>query len=586
MSEAGFNNKIEKLLSDVWPDWQIDKKIGQGATGTVYKAFRKEQDVQFCSAIKVISIPEDSSEVEGLRYEGYTKEQTRTYLKEIVHSVIDEVKMLSSLRGAPNIVQIEDYKVLNIKNEDKWIIFIRMELLTPLNEYICDKDFTEADIIKLGVDVCKALTLCSKKGIIHRDIKPENIFVNEFGDYKIGDFGISKQLENLGFAMSQKGSFGYVAPEVLIGGNYDATVDTYSLGVVMYKILNNNRLPFLDKNKQILSAAERQQATERRIKGEKFPELDNVSTALSKIINKACEFDPLKRFESPEKMQKALEDVTNNKDVLIDDVSDENQSEVGKAELNNSKKNISKIVITAFVLLGAILLVIIVFQRISYNDSEHPLTEYEESGYNPESAKVEDTKAEDVVDQKEIYEKADQYIALGMYKKAYEYLVQIEGYEDSDQLLKECAYNAGIDCLIECDYDKAKQYLAEVIFDEDFFNNRSQNAIYEVRKDDQSISDEYKESCLNIYDNVEADKVHILEMNDGKITKIYWKWMSENENPDSIIIDIDYKKAEDEERYYIGVWFLDSELNVNFSSHKDDYIREDWIYDLYSKERR
>ena len=57
-----------------------------------------------------------------------------------------------------------------------------------------------------------------------------------------------------------------------------------------------------------------------------------------------------------------------------------------------------------------------------------------------------------------------------MYKKAYEYLVQIEGYEDSDQLLKECAYNAGIDCLIECDYDKAKQYLAEVIFDEDFFN--------------------------------------------------------------------------------------------------------------------
>ena len=125
-----------------------------------------------------------------------------------------------------------------------------MELLVPLNEYICDKKLSESDVIKLGCDICDALSLCRKKKIIHRDIKPENIFVNEFGDYKIGDFGISKQMENLQYSMSQKGSFGYIAPEVMVGDNYDATVDTYSLGVVMYKILNNNRLPFwMEKNR-------------------------------------------------------------------------------------------------------------------------------------------------------------------------------------------------------------------------------------------------------------------------------------------------------------------------------------------------
>ena len=67
----------------------------------------------------------------------------------------------------------------------------------------------------------------------------------------------------------------------------------------------------MDGKKQILSALERQKATERRLKGEAFPKNEDMSDGFFRIINKACEFDPLKRFESPEQMKAALENIGN-----------------------------------------------------------------------------------------------------------------------------------------------------------------------------------------------------------------------------------------------------------------------------------
>lgn len=123
------------------------------------------------------------------------------------------------------------------KNEIGWDIYIRMELLIPLNSYICDNILLEQDVIKLGVDICTALELCAKRNVIHRDIKPENIFINQFGDFKLGDFGIARKLENVTGGFSQKGTYSYMAPEIEKGIQYDATVDLYSLGLVMYRFM-------------------------------------------------------------------------------------------------------------------------------------------------------------------------------------------------------------------------------------------------------------------------------------------------------------------------------------------------------------
>ena len=280
---------IEKL-KQVWPEWTIEKQLGKGSYGIVYKAVRRDHNLVSYAAIKVISIPQDPSEIDSLRSEGLDLNGTRTYLQEIVNSFVGEIQLMESLKGVQNIVNVEDYKVVQKTGEIGWDIFIRMELLTPFNAYVSDKKLSEADVIKLGIDICTALEICSKRNIIHRDVKPENIFVNDFGYFKLGDFGIARKLENITGVLSQKGTFNYMAPEVANSSCYDARVDIYSLGIVLYKLLNDNRLPFLDSEKQLLNPNDRRIAVERRIRGETLPPPRKASPEMQALILRACAY--------------------------------------------------------------------------------------------------------------------------------------------------------------------------------------------------------------------------------------------------------------------------------------------------------
>ena len=109
-----------------------------------------------------------------------------------------------------------------------------MEYLTSFMDYCAEKQLTEKEVIKLGMDLSKALEYCRKLKIIHRDIKPENIFVSRFGDFKLGDFGIARELERTMSGFSKKGTYSYMAPEMYKGEKYDSRVDIYSLGIVLY----------------------------------------------------------------------------------------------------------------------------------------------------------------------------------------------------------------------------------------------------------------------------------------------------------------------------------------------------------------
>ena len=287
------------VLKQIWPEWQVEgKPLGKGSYGVVYKAVRRDHNVESYAAIKVISIPTDPSEVESLHSEGLDMNATRTYLQGIVKDFVSEIQLMESLKGVQNIFSVEDYKVVEKADEVGWDIYIRMELLTPFDKYKCDKSITEEDIIKLGCDICTALEICGKRNIIHRDIKPANIFVNDFGDFKLGDFGIARKLENMSGGLSQKGTPDYMAPEVANNSDYDSRVDIYSLGIVLYRLLNCNRPPFLDTEKQLLSPSERKIAWDRRIRGEQLPAPCEASPAMADLLLRACAYDPNMRFAS------------------------------------------------------------------------------------------------------------------------------------------------------------------------------------------------------------------------------------------------------------------------------------------------
>lgn len=126
-----MTQEIEKI----WPEWKVVERIGSGAYGSVYKAVRSDHNLTSSAAIKVISIPKDASEMESLRSDGMTQDGTRTYLQGIVDDFVNEIQLMETLKGIQNIVSVEDYKVVERTGEIGWDIYIRMELLTPFNDW-------------------------------------------------------------------------------------------------------------------------------------------------------------------------------------------------------------------------------------------------------------------------------------------------------------------------------------------------------------------------------------------------------------------------------------------------------------------
>lgn len=309
-------------LKQLWPDWTIIEKLGEGSFGKVYRATREEMGSTFESAIKIITIPQNASEADTIKAEiGLDEQSTTSYFRALVDDCVNEIKMMENFKGTQNIVSVEDYKVVAHTGEIGWTIFIRMELLTSFNSYSKNKVLTEKDVIKLGIDICSALENCSKLNVMHRDIKPENIFISKFGDFKLGDFGIARKLEKSTSGMSKKGTYNYMAPEVYSGrGQYDFKSDIYSLGIVLYKLLNNNRFPLIDARSVSVTYTQMQDAFEKRMSGAALPKPLNASDALSSVILAACSYNPRDRFATATAMKKALQNVQSGKaDKIVPD---------------------------------------------------------------------------------------------------------------------------------------------------------------------------------------------------------------------------------------------------------------------------
>lgn len=306
MSESSAN----EILQSVWSEWSVTGFLGSGTYGNVYRAVRSSDSLRgdttvFSeSAVKIISIPRDSRELAASGGNPSYIQQSRREYESIAADFSSEIALLETLKGAFNVVHIEDYKIIRNQDGIGWTIIIRMELLKPIRELY---PLNEEETVKLGIDICSALEVCSGKNIIHRDIKPSNIFCTEFGNYKLGDFGIARIMKAADSTMTQgMGTPNFVAPEVMNGEHYDFRSDIYSLGMVLYHQMNNQTPPFCPLDKQILNYQDRMDAYLRRIKGEELPRPVSATDRMSEIILKACAFNPDDRYKSAAEMKSEL----------------------------------------------------------------------------------------------------------------------------------------------------------------------------------------------------------------------------------------------------------------------------------------
>ena len=303
-----MDNEYYKRYEPFFGSWHIKRFIGAGSYGKVFEIERRDFDMVFTGALKAITIPADKSEYEQVLEAGMDREGASTYFRDYVQELNREIALMSRLKGHSNIVSYEDHQIIPHEDGIGWDILIRMELLRPINDALRqNKSFTRAEVVRLGTDLCRALEVCGQYNIIHRDIKPANIFISDTGDYKLGDFGVARIASASTGASTRAGTVNYMAPEVFRGEKYTANVDIYSLGLVMYQLLNANRMPFYPPYPQPITFSAAEQARARRLAGEALPLPSGAQDALGQLVCKACAPDPAQRFAGPLALRKALE---------------------------------------------------------------------------------------------------------------------------------------------------------------------------------------------------------------------------------------------------------------------------------------
>lgn len=294
-----------KGYGTIWTDWTIGELIGHGSGGktAVYNLTRENPGFVEADVLKIVNLIEEDISIEDMSDDFKADYEEKE--KEAIRKATEEVKLMHKLRNSMNIVSYQDFKIhtTNTKNSTHTDLLIRMHKYSELGTILKKNLLSEKEIIDIGIDICSALEDCQKEGIIHRDIKPGNIFFDG-QHYLLGDFGISKIIEDGNLAQTCKGTPQYAAPEQFNGliskNGYDHRVDIYSLGLTMYYIANKCKLPFVEQGRN-LSAANLM-----RLEKTPIPSIQEISDELNKIIIKACEYMPEERYQSASEMKEAL----------------------------------------------------------------------------------------------------------------------------------------------------------------------------------------------------------------------------------------------------------------------------------------
>ena len=302
-----FMMTIEEIIREVWPQWRMEREVSCDETGTVILLKSETAAGEMESVVRIIAVPDPNEMNEA----DFTPEQIKQYYQKIQEKYAANDKRKRLPDGGEHLVRIIDYRFFFLHEDQTMLLLLRMEPLVPLQSYLVSNRITEQETMKLGMDLCLALNECGWEWGKERNIEINSIFVDSDGNYKIIP---SRFTAPFAYPSSRKTDY-FVVPE-----DYHRTISTenasvaqiadiYTIGLILYWLNNEMRMPFLPLNKQILSAQERRDALERRLKGEVFPPPVRGTDLYHRIILKACQYSREKCFASAIEMYQALHTV-------------------------------------------------------------------------------------------------------------------------------------------------------------------------------------------------------------------------------------------------------------------------------------
>jgi serine/threonine protein kinase len=246
--------------------YAIQKLIGRGGMGSVYQGLHSKSGEPV--AIKVIAA--------GIANQPRFRRRFAA-----------EIEALKRLKH-PNIVSLVGY------GEEQGLLFYSMEFVQgqSLHEILRARGkLSWQDVVHVGIETTAALKHAHNIGIIHRDLKPANLMIDGKGSVKLTDFGIAKLFGSADetAAGSIIGTADYMPPEQAEGKTVTVRSDLYSLGCVMYALLNG-KPPFGGKSvPEVLYAVRYTSAPDLRHTAPDAP------VELVELIHQLLDKDPLKR---------------------------------------------------------------------------------------------------------------------------------------------------------------------------------------------------------------------------------------------------------------------------------------------------
>lgn len=269
-------------------------------------------------------------------------------VKILKKELCDNADIVEKFKGeATAIAALSDNNIVNILDvgtQDK-INYIVMEYvngktLKDVIKQVGKMNYETA--ISVAIQVAKALDCAHRNKIIHRDVKPQNILVTEDGVMKVTDFGIAKSSTSSTITNTSTimGSAHYLSPEQAKGSFIDCRTDLYSLGVVLYEMVTGT-LPFeADTAVTIALKHLQEEVVPPKNLNSKIPE------SLNKLILKAMQKDPNKRYQSAKEIIKDLEKIKDDPNAVIDKVDDDNEHTIIMSavteEMSKQKEQVNK----------------------------------------------------------------------------------------------------------------------------------------------------------------------------------------------------------------------------------------------------
>jgi len=256
---------------DFGPRFRIEKLLGEGGMGKVYKALDKELGRTVALKTLQPELTKDPSVI--LRFK--------------------QELLLASKISHKNILRIHDL------SEWEGVKFITMAFIegNDLNQLLKEeRPFPIERSLKIARQLCEALDAAHSEGVVHRDFKPHNILVGKNDHVYVSDFGLATSLETAKLGMTRTGAFvgtpRYMSPEHVEGKQIDSRSDLYSFGLVFYEMVAGE-LPFASESTwQVMYQRVNEQPNDIKLVDPDVP--DNVA----RIIMHCLEREPADRYQS------------------------------------------------------------------------------------------------------------------------------------------------------------------------------------------------------------------------------------------------------------------------------------------------